>query len=334
MINSQLVLEQVTVDEATLESIVKTALVATLSYVTSTDQIVAFSVVSSRRRRLQQSTTTVAFSVRVAGSQESAASYAETIVSDLSTAAQSGALTTALNSAADAEGVPAPTAPAAANDYDTIMAATGGAPTPRPTTPAPSRRPTPRPSRRPTPRPTAAAAGMEEEDGSEDQGEDQGEDESEDKGADSAGGGLAVLGIALAAFLGLLCVGGYVRMKTFGSQDRSDRDWARDLHGSGVSNPAAARDPRGRPTPSETRGVEMATTHDCFRSYRLCVHATGGYGRENHRLGVEAARRAGDGRAGPPRRRQVAGRRGLVAHGQRQEDDAHRLAQDGLLDGA
>ena len=126
MINSQLVLEQVTVDEATLESIVKTALVATLSYVTSTDQIVAFSVVSSRRRRLQQSTTTVAFSVRVAGSQESAASYAETIVSDLSTAAQSGALTTALNSAADDQGVPAPTAPAAANDYDTIMAATGG----------------------------------------------------------------------------------------------------------------------------------------------------------------------------------------------------------------
>ena len=107
---------------------------------------------------------------------------------------------------------------------------------------------------------------MEEEDGSEDQGEDQGEDESEDKGADSAGGGLAVLGIALAAFLGLLCVGGYVRMKMFGSQDRSDRDWARDLHGSGVSNPAAARDPWGRPTPSETRGVEMASTHG-LRSY-------------------------------------------------------------------
>ena len=121
MINSQLVLEQVTVDEATLESIVKTALVATLSYVTSTDQIVAFSVVSSRRRRLQQ-TTTVAFSVRVEGTADSAASYAETIVSDLSTAAQSGALTTALNSAADDQGVPAPTAPAAANDYDTIMA--------------------------------------------------------------------------------------------------------------------------------------------------------------------------------------------------------------------
>ena len=107
---------------------------------------------------------------------------------------------------------------------------------------------------------------MEEEDGSEDQGEDQGEDESEDKGADSASGGLAVLGIALAAFIGLLCVGGYVRMKMFGSQDRSDRDWARDLHGSGVSNPAAARDPWGRPTPTETRGVEMATTHG-FRSY-------------------------------------------------------------------
>ena len=107
---------------------------------------------------------------------------------------------------------------------------------------------------------------MEEEDGSEDQGEDQGEDESEDKGADSASGGLAVLGIALAAFLGLLCVGGYVRMKMFGSQDRSHRDWARDLHGSGVSNPAAARDPWGRPTPSETRGVEMASSHG-LRSY-------------------------------------------------------------------
>ena len=103
---------------------------------------------------------------------------------------------------------------------------------------------------------------MEEEDGSEDQGE----DESEDKGADSASGGLAVLGIALAAFIGLLCVGGYVRMKMFGSQDRSDRDWARDLHGSGVSNPAAARDPWGRPTPTETRGVEMASSHG-LRSY-------------------------------------------------------------------
>ena len=55
-------------------------------------------------------------------------------------------------------------------------------------------------------------------------------------------------------------------MKMFGSQDRSDRDWARDLHGSGVSNPAAARDPWGRPTASETRGVEMASTHG-LRSY-------------------------------------------------------------------
>jgi plastocyanin len=267
VIASQLVLAEVPDDmeAATLEIVVKNALVATLTSVTSTDQIVAFSVVSSRRRRLQQSTTTVAFSVRVEGSAEFAASYAETIVSDLSTAAQSGALTTALATAANAEGAVGPTAPAAANDYDTIMAATGGFPTPQPTL-APSRRPTPRPSRRPTPRPTAATAGMEEEDGSEDQGEDQGEDESEDKGADSAGGGLAVLGIALAAFLGLLCVGGYVRMKMFGSQDRSDRDWARDLHGSGVTNPAAARDPWGRPTPSETRGVEMATTHG-FRSY-------------------------------------------------------------------
>ena len=77
---------------------------------------------------------------------------------------------------------------------------------------------------------------------------------------------LVVLGIALAAFLGLLCVGGYIRMKMFGSQDRSDRDWARDLHGSGVSNPAAARDPWGRPTPTETRGVEMASSHG-LRSY-------------------------------------------------------------------
>ena len=271
MITSQLTLAEVpdTMDAATLEIVVKNALVATLTSVTSTDQIVAFSVVSSRRRRLQQSTTTVAFSVRVEGSAEFAANYAETIVSDLSTAAATGALTTALATAADAEGAVGPTAPAAANDYDTIMAATGGFPTPRPTL-APSRRPTPQPvrqpTRRPTPRPTAAAAGMEEEDGSEDQGEDQGEDESEDKGADSAGGGLAVLGIALAAFLGLLCVGGYVRMKMFGSQDRSDRDWARDLHGSGVSNPAAARDPWGRPTPSETRGVEMASTHG-LRSY-------------------------------------------------------------------
>jgi len=253
VINSQLVLAEVTVDAATLESIVKTALVATLSSVTSADQIVAFSVVSSRRRRLQQ-TTTVAFSVRVEGTAEFAASYAETIVSELS----AGTLTTQLNIAADAQGVQAPTAPADLNDYDTLMAATvvDGAPTPQPvaTTPAPTRRP--------TQRPTAAAAGMEEEDGSEDQGE----DESEDKGADSASGGLAVLGIALAAFIGLLCVGGYVRMKMFGSQDRSDRDWARDLHGSGVSNPAAARDPWGRPTPSETRGVELASSHG-LRSY-------------------------------------------------------------------
>ena len=218
----------------------------------------------------------MAFSVRVEGTAEFAASYAETIVSELSDAAQDGTLTTALNTAADDQGVPAPSAPAAGNDYDTINDATAvdGAPaptarpTPQPvaTTPAPTRRPTPQPvrqpTRRPTRRPTTAAAGMEEEDGSEDQGE----DESEDKGADSASGGLAVLGIALAAFIGLLCVGGYVRMKMFGSQDRSDRDWARDLHGSGVSNPAAARDPWGRPTPTETRGVEMASTHG-LRSY-------------------------------------------------------------------
>ena len=279
VIASQLVLADVTVDATTLESIVKAALVATLSSVTSADQIVAFSVVSSRRRRLQQ-TTTVAFSIRVTSSAEFAANYAETIVSELSAAAQDGTLNTALATAGNAEGAVGPTAPAEENDYDAIMAATAvdGAPaptarpTPQPvaTTPAPTRRPTPQPvrqpTRRPTPRPTAATAGMEEEDGSEDQGEGQGEDESEDKGADSAGGGLAVLGIALAAFIGLLCVGGYVRMKMFGSQDRSDRDWARDLHGSGVSNPAAARDPWGRPTPTETRGVEMATTHG-FRSY-------------------------------------------------------------------
>ena len=272
VINSQLVLAEVTVDETMLETIVKAALVATLSSVTSADQIVAFSVVSLRRRRLQQSTTTVAFSVRVEGTAEFAANYAETIVSELS----AGTLTTALNTAADDQGVQSPSAPAAGNDYDAIMAATAvdGAPaptarpTPQPvaTTPAPTRRPTPQrvrqPTRRPTPRPTPAAAGMEEEDGSEDQGE----DESEDKGADSASGGLAVLGIALAAFIGLLCVGGYVRMKMFGSQDRSDRDWARDLHGSGVSNPAAARDPWGRPTPSETRGVELASSHG-LRSY-------------------------------------------------------------------
>ena len=276
VIASQLVLAQVNVDAATLETIVKTALVATLTSVTSPDQIVAFSVVSSRRRRLQQSTTKVTFSVRVEGSAEMATGYAANIVQELSDAAQSGALTTALATAADAEGAVGPTAPADGNDYDTINDATAvdGAPaptarpTPQPvaTTPAPTRRPTPQPvrqpTRRPTPRPTAAAAGMEEEDGSEDQGE----DESEDKGADSASGGLAVLGIALAAFIGLLCVGGYVRMKMFGSQDRSDRDWARDLHGSGVSNPAAARDPWGRPTPSETRGVELASSHG-LRSY-------------------------------------------------------------------
>merc|ERR1719217_491914 len=249
-----------------LETIVKAALVATLSSVTSADQIVAFSVVLSRRRRLQQSTTTVAFSIRV--SAEFASNYATEIAQELSDAAQDGTLTTALNTAADDQGVPAPSAPAAGNDYDTINDATAvdGAPAPtaRPTpqpvapTPAPTRRPTPRPvrqpTRRPTTRPTTGAAGMEEE------------DESEDKGADSASGGLAVLGIALAAFIGLLCVGGYVRMKMFGSQDRSDRDWARDLHGSGVSNPAAARDPWGRPTPSETRGVEMASSHG-LRSY-------------------------------------------------------------------
>ena len=154
MINSQLVLAEVTVDATTLESIVKAALVATLSYVTSPDQIVAFSVVSSRRRRLQQSTTTVSFSVRVEGSTELAAGYAETIVSELSAAAQSGALTQALATAADDASVEAPTARAADNDYDTIMAATAvdGAPaptarpTPQPVTAAPSTAPSARPT--------------------------------------------------------------------------------------------------------------------------------------------------------------------------------------------
>ena len=98
--------------------------------------------ISSRRRRLQQSTTTVSFSVRVSAE-------ATEIAQELSDAAQSGALTTALATAADDASVEAPTARAEDNDYDTIMAATvvDGAPTPQPvaTTPAPTRRPTPQP---------------------------------------------------------------------------------------------------------------------------------------------------------------------------------------------
>ena len=254
MINSQLVLAEVTVDDETLESIVKTALVATLSYVTSTDQIVAFSVVSSRRRRLQQ-TTTVAFSVRVEGTAEFAASYAETIVSDFRPRPVR-CLTTA--STASTQGARAHGA-GGRNDYTRSWPRRADFRRP----PTFARRGGRRRSGQPGGRRRGHRRRRRHGGGGRVRrpGRDQGEDESEDKGADSAGGGLAVLGIALAAFLGLLCVGGYVRMKMFGSQDRSDRDWARDLHGSGVSNPAAARDPWGRPTPIETRGVEMASTH-------------------------------------------------------------------------
>ncbi len=66
---------------------------------------------------------------------------------------------------------------------------------------------------------------MEEEDGSEDQGEDQGEDQDENKGggADAAGGGIAIIGIVIAAVVGLLCVGGFVRWKQLQSQDRTSK---------------------------------------------------------------------------------------------------------------
>ena len=66
---------------------------------------------------------------------------------------------------------------------------------------------------------------MEEEDGSEDQGEDQGEDQDENKGggANAAGGGLAIIGIVIAAVVGLLCVGGFVRWKQLQSQDRTSK---------------------------------------------------------------------------------------------------------------
>ena len=98
-------------------------------------------------------------------------------------------------------------------------------PTPRPTL-RPTIRPTLRPTLRPTPQPTAITASMEEEDGSEDQGEDQGEDQDENKGgggADAAGGGLAIMGIVIAAVVGLLCVGGFVRWKQLQSQDRTSK---------------------------------------------------------------------------------------------------------------
>ena len=150
VIASQLVLAEVSVDAATLEGVVKAALVATLSLISSLDDIVAFSAVASRRRRLQ-SMYTVSFSVRVA-----AATSASDAATKLSGAAQSGALTTALNTAADAASVSAPTAPAAPNTYDTILAATAvaGAPTPYPT-----RLPTTRPTRPPTPATSDAVEG-------------------------------------------------------------------------------------------------------------------------------------------------------------------------------
>ena len=259
VIASQLVLAEVSANDATLEGVVKAALVATLSSISSTDDIVAFSVVASRRRRLQ-STYTVSFSVRVA-----AATLATDVATELAAAAQSGALTTQLNIATDAASVSPPTAPAAANTYDTILAATAvaGAPTPYPTR-LPTTRPTRPPTPQPTPRPTAKM-GMEDEDGSEDQGEDAGEDQGEDEGegggTHAAGGGMAILAIAFAAFVGFLCIGGVVRSKLYARQDRSDRSWAEDMHG--VSNPAG-RDPWGR---AETRGVEMASPTHGLRSY-------------------------------------------------------------------
>ena len=316
----------------------KTALVETLTYVTSTDQIVAFSVVSSRRRRLQQSTTTVSFSVRVEGSAEFAAGYAETIVSELSAAAQSGALNTALATAADdAGGSRRPrrerrittTTRSWPRRWSTARRRRNRSPRhPRRRGGQRRSRSDSRPGGRRRGRPPPPPA-WRRRTGPRTRARTRARTTSEDKGADSAGGGLAVLGIALAAFLGLLCVGGYVRMKMFGSQDRSDRDWARDLHGSGVSNPAAAARPaRAGRRRSEGAASRWRRLHG-LRSLPRCMH---------NRCGTQTRgqirRRAGDGRAGPPRRRQVAGRRGLVAHGQRQEDDAHRLAQDGLLDGA
>ena len=137
VIASQLVLEEVYVglDTATpLEGVIKAALVTTLSSISSTDDIVAFSAVASRRRRLQ-STFTVSFSVRVA-----AATLASDVATELAAAAQNGALNTQLAIAADAASVSPPTAPADANTYDTIMAAVAAP------TPAPIHGPAPRPS--------------------------------------------------------------------------------------------------------------------------------------------------------------------------------------------
>jgi hypothetical protein len=177
--------------------------------------------ISSRRRRLQQSTTTVAFSVRVEGSAEFATDYAANIVQELSAAAQDGTLTTQLNIAADAQGVQAPTAPAGANDYDTIMAATAvdGAPTPRPTPapvvsaiPAPSRQPTPQPSQRPTPRPTAPTAN----DATDDEGPDPGatNGSSGSRSGDSDTAAAAGAGAAAGAVVLLLaCFGVWYRRK-------------------------------------------------------------------------------------------------------------------------
>ena len=115
-------------------------------------------------------------------------------------------------------------------------------PTPRPTL-RPTIRPTLRPTLRPTPQPTAITASMEEEDGSEDQGEDQGEDQDENKGggADAAGGGLAIMGIVIAAVVGLLCIGGFVRWKQLQSQDRTSkkgRDTTNPIQG--AASPTAA----------------------------------------------------------------------------------------------
>jgi hypothetical protein len=158
----------------------------------------------------------VAFSVRVEGSTD-----AETIVSELSAAAQDGTLTTQLNIAADAQGVQAPTAPAGANDYDTIMAATAvdGAPTPRPTPapvvsaiPAPSRQPTPQPSQRPTPRPTAPTAN----DATDDEGPDPGatNGSSGSRSGDSDTAAAAGAGAAAGAVVLLLaCFGVWYRRK-------------------------------------------------------------------------------------------------------------------------
>jgi len=134
VIASQLVLAEVSVDAATLEGFVKAALVATLSLISSLDDIVAFSAVASRRRRLQ-SMYTVSFSVRVA-----AATSASDVATELAAAAQNGALNTQLAIAADAASVSPPTAPADANTYDTIMAAVAAP------TPAPIHGPAPRPS--------------------------------------------------------------------------------------------------------------------------------------------------------------------------------------------